>query len=214
MPGPTYHKADVSDLFLRAAVMLPKLFLSVLLLALNSPVFAASAHVTIKAVGGTPQTVPIGQQLPQPFIAQATFDDGSPVVGLDVTFSVNSCVSMPESSTCPAASTYGHFLADTVATTDVSGTAIAPAFIAGNAEGTYSVFATRANWSQLINGQTLTDFPTSPSNLFRIVQTTAGTPKPPRLAATVNPTPTLPPAAIFLLIGALGLVACCRLQRV
>jgi hypothetical protein len=220
MPGAMYHKADVSDLFLRAAVMLRKLFFSVLLLALNSTVFAASAHVTISAVGGKLQTVPIGQPLPQPFIAQVTFDDGSPVVGLNLAFSVNSCANVPElppgSSSCPAPSAYGHFVTDAVATTDASGTAIAPAFVAGSAEGKYSVFATRANWSQVINGQTLTDIPASPpaSNLFQIIQTTAGTPVPALPTAAIDPAPMLPLAAMFVLVGLLCLAAYFRLARV
>jgi len=199
--------------------MLRKLFLSVLLLALNSTVFAASAHVTISAVGGTQQTVPIGQPLPQPFIAQVTFDDGSPVVGLDLAFSVNSCASVPEvppgSSSCPPPSAYGYFVADAVATTDASGTAIAPSFVAGSAEGRYSVFATRANWSQLINGQSVTDIPAPPSasNLFQIVQITASTPTPALPSAAIDPAP-MPPAALFVLIGIVGLAAYFRLARI
>jgi len=202
--------------------MLRKLFLSLPLLALNGPGFAASAHITISAIGGTPQTIPIGQQLPTPFIAQVTFDDGNPVVGLDLAFSVNSCASVPElppgSSPCPAPSAYGHFLGDAVATTDLSGTAIAPLFVAGSAEGAYSVFATRANWSQVINGQTYTDFPVSSpaSNLFQIIQTTAGAsdPTPSLPTATADPAPALPPAAMLVLIAFLALTMYFQQRRI
>jgi len=195
-----------------------KLFFSFVLLALSCPALASSAHVTINAVGGTPQTIPIGQQLPQPFIAQVTFDDGSPVIGLDLAFSVNSCSSVPElpgASPCPALSAYGHFLGEAVVTTDLSGAAIAPPFVAGNAAGTYSVFATRADWSQVINGQTLTDIPTSPSasNLFQITQTMTGAPTPGFPTAAPAPTPTLPPVAMLMLIGLLGAAVYFRQKR-
>jgi len=190
-------------------MMLRKPFLALVLLALTCPAFASSAHVNINAVGGTPQTIPIGQQLPQPFIARVTFDDGSPVVGVDLAFSVNTCTSVPElpSGSCPAPSVYGYFVDTAVATTDVSGNAIAPPFVAGSAAGAYSVFVTRANWSQLINGQTLTDIPasSSASNLFHVIQTTDPTPALP--TAVADPAPTLPPAATFALIGLLGLAA-------
>lgn len=193
--------------------MMRKPLLLLVLLALSSPAVASSTHVNINAVGGTPQTIPIGQQLPQPFIARVTFDDGSPVVGVDLAFSVNTCASVPELpvGSCPAPSVYGYFLGTAVATTDVSGNAIAPPFVAGTTQGAYSVFVTRANWSQLINGQTLTDIPASSpaSNLFHVVQTATGAtdPTPTLPAAVADPAPTLPFPATLVLIALLGLAA-------
>jgi hypothetical protein len=185
--------------------MLRKWLFSLLGLIWIGPALAASAvHVNIAAVSGTRQTVAIGQQLPAPFVARATFDDGNPIVGLKLAFSVNFCASLPElppgSPPCPDPSVYGHFASTAVVATDVLGNAVAPPFTAGTTTGAYTIYAARADWSQLINGQTLTDLPMSPSvsNLFQVVQA-------PIVAA--DPVPTLAVPALFALITLIALLA-------
>jgi hypothetical protein len=186
-----------------------KLFLSFGLLALSSTTGAATAlHINIQAIDGTAQTVAINQQLPQRFIAGATFDDGSPVAGLDLQFGVNVCMSPlgapGTQSACPDAATYGHFLGSSITTTDALGRAISAPFVAGSAQGSYNVFVSPANWTQLINGQTVTDIPASPSvsNLFRIVQA------PP----AVDPAPSLSAPALIALVTLVALLARRRIE--
>lgn len=174
------------------------------LLLLTGGAHAGTAvHVNINAIRGTSQTVVVNRQLPQRFVAAATFDDGTPVVGLDLQFGVNMCNSpAPGASSCPDPAAYGHFLGNAVATTDASGTAISAPFVAGRAPGSYGVFVSRANWAQLINGQTLTDIPVAApvANMFQVVQAPA---------SAVAPTPTLPLSALIAL-AALLLVAAGR----
>jgi hypothetical protein len=181
---------------------LRKLLLSLVCVVSSVPAFAVSTHVNIAAVGGAKQTVAVGQQLPLLFVAQATYDDGSPVVGLDLVFSVNMCASLAPSGTtaCPDPSVYGHFVGTAIVTTDALGKALAPPFVAGTSTGAYSVYAARANWSQLINGQTLTDFPVASgvSNLFNIIQAAP---------VAADPVPTLGIPALLLLAAMLGWAA-------
>ena len=203
--APDRHSGDVFSLS-RVAAMLCKPFILLGLLLLSRAVHAGAAvHVNISAIGGTQQTVVVNRQLPQRFVAAATFDDGTPVVGLNLRFGVNACMSsLPAPgavSPCPDPAAYGHFLGSAVAATDAGGKAVSAPFVAGSAQGSYSVFVSRADWAQLINGQTLTDVPVAPSvsNLFQIVQAPA---------PAVTPTPALSAYALIVLAGLSCLAAC------
>jgi hypothetical protein len=161
---------------------------------------APTVHISIDAVEGAQQTVRVNQQLPQPFVAKVTFDDGLPAVGVDLFFSVNACASLsPGAQPCPDPAVYGHFLNSATVTTGLDGTATSAPFVAGKLQGSYSVFAGQANWSQVINGQTLSNIPitSSSSNLFRITQ----------LAAAAAPMPVMSAGGALALIGMLGLAA-------
>ena len=176
------------------------------LLLLSRAAHSTAVHINISAIGGTRQTVIVNRQLPQRFVAAATFDDGTPVVGLDLRFGVNACMStLPAPgvvSPCPDPAAYGHFLGSAVTTTDAGGKAVSAPFIAGGAQGSYSVFVSRADWAQLINGRPLTDVPVAPSvsNLFQIVQASA---------PAVAPTPAL---SVYALI-ALAALSCLAARR-
>jgi hypothetical protein len=176
--------------------------LTVILAALvcNLGQAAPTVHININAVDGAQQIVNVNQRLPQPFVAKVTFDDGLPAVGVELFFSVNACASLsPGANPCPDPAVYGHFLNNATVTTGLDGTATSAPFVAGKLEGSYTVFASQANWSQVINGQTLSNIPISPStsNVFQVTQ----------LAAAVAPMPTLSAGGILALISLLGLAA-------
>ena len=189
--------------------MLPKSFLLFMSLALSIAAHAAApVHVNISAVDGIQQTVSINQRLPRLLVARATFDNGAPVVGLKLQFGVNACMSglgTTGSSACPDPTVYGHFLGATVATTDAQGNAVSSAFVAGSAPGSYNLFVSRADWSQIIGGQTLTDIPFAPtvSNIFHVVQAPA---------PATDPAPALSLPASAVLIALLGLAALRRVR--
>jgi hypothetical protein len=172
-------------------------------IACNASQAAPTVHININAVGGAQQTVRVNQQLPQPFVAKVTFDDGLPAVGVNLYFAVNACASLAPlpsgAQPCPDPAVYGHFLNNAMVTTGLDGTATSTVFVAGKLQGSYSVYAGQADWSQVVNGQTLSNIPitSSSSDVFQITQ----------LAAGAAPMPVLSAGGTLTLIGMLGLAA-------
>lgn len=130
-------------------------------------------HVNINATGGTPQTVSVGGQFPQAFVARVTYDNGTPVVGATIDFEVDVCAYFSGGgNTCPPISIYGHFpnaTQDGFAVTDSDGIVTAPRFTAGIIPGQYRVWSTVVI-GEVVNGQEITDYPWTSSAFFSLTQ--------------------------------------------
>jgi hypothetical protein len=150
-------------------------------------------HVNIDAIGGTPQTISVGQQFPQAFVARVTYDDGTPVVGTTIDFEVNGCfVFSGDGNTCPPISLYGRFpnaTTDGLAVTDANGIVTSPLFTAGSTPGQYQIFATVV-LGEVVNGQKITDFPPTNNEFFSLTQ----------INYSLLPIPTLSRASLIVLL--------------
>lgn len=115
------------------------------LLAVAPPAFAdRDVHASVTALTSARQTVAPNQPLPEALAVLVTDGSRTPLAGVTVWFDVDYCVPSPALPSCPPLGLYGDFAgkAGVSVVTDHAGRAFAPAFTAGDGEGSYRLHAT------------------------------------------------------------------------
>lgn len=118
-----------------------RIAIALAIFAVASATFAQTNYTgyTLTVVGGSGQIVAESEVLPQRFAVQLADAQGHPVAGIPVRFWADTCIDMPLlPPTCPKRPFYGHFLdgaLSALATTDSSGIATAPVYVAGTPAG-------------------------------------------------------------------------------
>ena len=106
----------------------------------------------IETVGGTPQTTPLGAAYSTRLQAAVTDVFGNPIANIPVTF------------TAPTSGATGSFGADAIVPTNALGVATAPAFMANDIAGSFTVTATAAGAAPVASFE-LTNDPVNPTSI-------------------------------------------------